>query len=356
FCEGHNQAFAHFGGVPRHIVYDNSKIAVAQFFRESKPSLGQGLQRQTTRVFRELQSHYLFEERFARVRRGNDKGKVEGIIGYTRRHFFVPLPRIQSYDELNALLLSRCQARRARKLRGHDTSIGQRFEADRQAFLPLPATAYEACETKVTRVTSLSLVRYRGNDYSVPTRYGHREVVVKGYVHQVVIACGSEVIARHGRSYEKEDFIFAPLHYLALLEHKSNALDQAAPLQGWQLPPEFPQLRRLLEARLGKQGKREYIQILRLMECFPVEVVHRAAKEALRLQALSFDALKHLVLCSIEQRPARLDLHLYPHLPIAQVATTAAADYLSLLDQPTSQSPASQTATHESELTERSSS
>ena len=331
FCEGHNHAFDYLGGVPRHIVYDNSKdnskIAVARFFRQAKT----GLQRQTTRVFRELQSHYLFDERFARPRRGNDKGKVEGVVGYARRHFFVPLPRIQSFEELNALLLERCQKRRKRVLRGHKESISERFERDREALLPLPSAPYEACETVATRVTSLSLVRYRGNDYSVPTRYGHRDVVVKGYVHQVVIGCGSEIIARHSRSYEKEDFIFTPLHYLALLEHKINALDQAAPLQGWQLPPEFPQLRRLLEARLGKNGKREYIQILRLMECFPVEVVQGAAQEALRLQAISFDALKHLVLCRIEQRPARLDLHLYPHLPLAQVETTAAKDYLSLL-------------------------
>lgn len=345
FCEGHNHAFAHFGGVPRHIVYDNSKIAVARFFRDHKrPSLqGNGVQRQTTRVFRELQSHYLFEDRFARPRRGNDKGKVEGVVGYARRHFFVPLPRIQSLEELNALLLERCQKRRERRLRGHTQSISERFERDREAFLPLPAARYEACETQVTRVTSLSLVRYRGNDYSVPTRYGHREVVVKGYVHEVVIGCGSEVIARHGRSYEKEDFIFAPLHYLSLLEHlehKANALDQAAPLVGWELPPEFPQLRRLLEARLGAQGKREYIQILRLMECFPLEVVQSAAQEALRLQALSFDALKHLVLCRIEERPARLDLHLYPHLPLAQVETTSAKDYLSLLTSPPPESEA----------------
>ncbi len=335
FCEGHNHAFAYFGGVPRHIVYDNSKIAVARLFRDHKrPGVEhQGVQRQTTRIFRELQSHYLFEDRFARPRRGNDKGKVEGVVGYARRHFFVPLPRIQSFEELNVLLLARCQKRRERVLRGHKESIGERFERDREALLPLPASPYEACETVATRVTSLSLVRYRVNDYSVPTRYGHRDVVVKGYVHEVVIGCGSEIIARHARSYEKEDFIFTPLHYLALLEHKINALDQAAPLQGWQLPPEFPQLRRLLEARLGKNGKREYIQILRLMECFPVEVVQGAAQEALRLQAISFDALKHLVLCRIEQRPARLDLHLYPHLPLALVATTTASDYLSLLTQ-----------------------
>lgn len=323
FCEGHIQAFGYLGGVPRHIVYDNSKLAVARIFRDGR--------RQHTKVFRELQSHYLFEERFARPRKGNEKGKVEGMVGYARRHFFVPLPRVGSFEELNGLLLGRCQARRSQRLRGHQESIGQRLERDQQAFLPLPHVPYEACEIQATRVSSTSLVRYRSNDYSVPTRYGHRDVVVKGYVHQVVIACGSEVIARHARSYEKEDFIYDPLHYLALLEYKSNALDQAAPLQGWELPEEFTQLRRLLEARLGKKGRREYIQILRLLECFSLESVHQAAKEALRLQAISFDALKHLVLCGIEQRPPHLDLGNYPHLPAAEVSLTAAADYLSLL-------------------------
>ena len=63
------------------------------------------------------------------------------------------------------------------------------------------------------------------------------------------------------RSYEKEDFVYEPRHYLELLEQKNNALDQAAPLQGWELPAEFAQLRRLFEARLGKKGRREYIQI-----------------------------------------------------------------------------------------------
>jgi len=100
----------------------------------------------------------------------------------------------------------------------------------------------------------MSLVRYRTNDYSVPVEWGHREVLVKGFVHEVVICAASEVIARHRRSYEREDMIFDPLHYLALLEQKPNALDQAAPLAGWILPEGFPQLQRLMEARLGKKA------------------------------------------------------------------------------------------------------
>jgi transposase len=324
FCEGHNQAFGYFGGVPARIVYDNSKIAVARI-------LGNGT-RKRTQVFTELQSHYLFEERFARPAKGNDKGKVEGLVGYARRNFFVPLPRVQSFEELNLRLQEQCHKRRARRLRGQQQSIGERFERDRLAFLALPATPYDSCDKVSSRATSLSLVRYRSNDYSVPTAYGHRQVLVKGYVDEVVICCGMESIARHPRCYEREQTIYDPLHYLALLEHKTNALEQAAPLQKWELPAEFAQIRHLLEVRQAKRGTREYIQVLRLLECFPFETVAWAIKEALRLQAISFDAVKHLVLCRIERRPARLDLTLYPHLPAAEVSLTLASEYLSLLD------------------------
>ena len=323
FLEGHVRAFAYLGGVPTRILYDNTKIAVAKI-------LG-GEQRQRTRSFSELQSYYLFADKFGRPAKGNDKGKVEGLVGYARRNFMVPIPRAGSWDELNARLEADCRKRRERRLRGHTETIGERFERDRTALLPLPAAPYEACEKISARVSSLSLVRYRTNDYSVPTPYGHRQVWVKGYVHQVVIACGSEVIARHPRSYERETVVFDPLHYLALLEQKTRALDQAAPLAGWQLPECFAQLRRLLEARLKKHGSREYVQVLRLLETFDIAEVTLAIEDALRLGTISFDAVRHLLLCRIERRPPRLDMENYPHLPMAQVRTTQAADYMTLL-------------------------
>ena len=145
--------------------------------------------------------------------------------------------------------------------------------SETRSIAPFSTGCYDACDKRAGRVSSLSLVRYRGTDYSVPTRFGHFEVLVRGYVHEVVISHGADVIARHPRSYEHEDFIFDPLHYLSLLEQKSNALDQAAPLNGWKLPPVFGDLRRLLEARMGKKGKREYVQVLRLLETFPTEEV-----------------------------------------------------------------------------------
>lgn len=323
FLEGHVRAFAYFGGVPTRILYDNTKIAVAKI-------LG-GEQRQRTRAFSELQSYYLFADKFGRPAKGNDKGKVEGLVGYARRNFMVPIPRFHSWDEWNAHLEQECRKRRERTLRGHKETIGERFERDRTVLLPLPAAPYEACEKISARVNSLSLVRYRANDYSVPTEYGHRQVWVKGYVHEVVIACGSEVIARHERSYDREAVVFDPLHYLALLEQKTRALDQAAPLVGWQLPDCFAELRRLLEARLSKHGSREYVQVLRLLESFDIAEVTHAIEDALRLGTISFDAVRHLLLCRIERRPPRLDMENWPHLPLAQVRTTQAADYMTLL-------------------------
>jgi transposase len=325
FLEGHVKAFAYFGGVPTRILYDNTKIAVAKI-------LG-GTERQRTRAFSELQSHYLFAAKFGRPAKGNDKGKVEGLVGYARRNFMVPVPRFATWEAFNAHLEAECRKRRERKLRGHAETIAERFERDRAALLPLPATPYEACDTVSARVNSLALVRYKSNDYSVPTRHGHLQVLVRGYVHEVTIACGSEIIARHPRSYEREVTVYDPMHYLALLEQKTRALDQAAPLQGWQLPACFATLHRLLEARL-KHGGREYVQVLRLLETFSLIEVTQAIEDALELGTLGFDAVKHLLLCRIERRPPRLDMENYPHLPLAQVRATQAADYMTLLAMP----------------------
>lgn len=207
------------------------------------------------------------------------------------------MPVFDSFEGLNAYLLEWCRTRMGDRLRGHRETIGERLEGALAALRkPLPPP-YDACEKLGTSVSSLSLVRYRRNITPVPTSYGHREVIVRGYVHEVVIACGTEVVARHRRSYEREDFVFDPLHYLALIERKINALDQAAPLAGWELPEEFATLRRLLEARMGKQGKREFVQVLRLIEAFKIEEIGAAVRDAIARGAVGFDAVKHLVLC-----------------------------------------------------------
>jgi transposase len=323
FCDGHVAAFYFFGGVPPSILYDNTRLAVAKIVKGGK--------RLRSQMFSELQSHYLFEDRFGRPGKGNDKGKVEGLVGYVRRNFMTPLPVAESFDALNARFVDACTKRRRAILRGHNVTIATRMQADVANFMALPPAPYDACHKVATRVSSLSLVRYRNNDYSVPTRYGHQDVLAKGYVDRVEIACRGERIAVHERSYGTADFIYNPLHYLALLEHKSKALDQAAPLEDWQLGECLHRLRRLMEARMGNAGRREFIQVLRLMEDFHQHQVEHAVTEALRLGAISFDAVKMLLLARLENRPARLNLMLYPYLPAARVQATDPRAYLALI-------------------------
>ena len=346
FLDGHVSAFAFFGGVPQTILYDNTTLAVAKIYGRSQecpemPERSADGTRKRTQAFTGLISHYLFSDRFGRP--GNDKGKVEGLVKNGRRRFLTPVPVAASFDELNAKLEADCLSDQDPHASGKALTIGERLLDDLTEFRELPPAPFEACETKACRVTSTSLARYRGNDYSVPTTHGLRSVIVKGFVDEVVILSGTEEIARHTRSYERRAFVYDPLHYLALLEQKPGALDQAAPLQGWDLPEQFDHLRRLMEQRSGNtagdasqqrrnRGKREFIQVLRLMEVFELDLVAAAVTHAIRLGTISFDAVKQLAIARIEHRPPRLDLDAYPHLPRANVQTTRAASYAALTE------------------------
>ena len=189
FLEGHVRAFAYFGGVPTRILYDNTKLAVARI-------LGDG-ERQKTRAFSELQSHYLFAEKFGRPAKGNDKGKVENLVGYARRNFMVPIPRAASWEELNAQSGSAIAGRAAqRRLRGHSGDHRRTLRAR-----PRGDAAAAGCALRSLRedhgAGQLALAGSLPHQRLLGARpqYGHRQVLVKGYVHRVVIACGSEVIA-----------------------------------------------------------------------------------------------------------------------------------------------------------------
>ena len=234
--------------MPRSVLYDNDRCLVSRILPDGT--------RRRARLFSGFLSHYLIRDRYGRPGKGNDKGAVEGLVGWARRNFMVPVPRFGDFETLNRWLEARCRERQEAVLRGHQDSIGERLTRDHEVMGAVPGAPFEACEQVTGQVSSQSLVRYRTRDYSVPVAYGHRPVWVRGYVDRVVIGCAGEVIARHVRSYEREDMVFNPLHYLALLERKLGALDQA-PLARWELPEAFHTLRRLMEARAGCGGRRE---------------------------------------------------------------------------------------------------
>ena len=305
FQTAHVAAFSFFGGVPTRTSYDNTSIAVARIV---------GRERDLTREFLRLESHFLFTHRFCRVARGNEKGHVESLVGFGRRNFMVPVPSCSSFVELNASLESSCRADLDRRVRGKPAAKAELLEVDRAAMLPIPTPAFEARRVVHARANSLSLVRFDRNDYSVPTGFAHHALTVIGGIEQVRIVEGARLVATHARCWDKERTSFDPRHYLALLERKPGALDVARPLEAWELPGCFGRLRRRLESGLGSLGTREFIKVLRLLEHASVGELAGAVQSALEIGATSSDAIA-LILHHRQERPVELfSLDGHPHL------------------------------------------
>jgi len=306
FQEGHRRAFEFFGGVPARITYDNSRIAVTKVIQKRGGAF--------TREFLRLESHYLFAHHFCLVRRPMEKGHTENLVGYGRRNYLVPVPRIDDFERFNEGLIEACRQDLARQLRGKDGTKAELLEEDRQAMLPLPPRPFEARRVEPGQANSLSLVRFDCNDYSVPTQYAHHDVTAVGGIETVRLVVDDRLVAEHVRDWDRENVHYNPVHYLALLERKPGALDFGKPFDDWDLPQPMTVLRRRLEGELGSTGRREFIKVLRLLESCTLEELARAVDRALAIGALTVEAIR-LLLQDGREEPAkyfRLDGH--PHL------------------------------------------
>jgi len=322
FWDGHVRAFAFFGGVPRRITYDNSKIMISKIIGPRLRALTQG--------FLHLVSHYLFDYHFCLVRRANEKGLVEGTVKYSRLNFLVPVPEVRDFDELNTLLEQRCREDLQRRVRGQEKTKDKLLLEEQFSFLPIPFVPFEACRTQPGRVNSELLVRFDDNDYSVPMEYAHQEVVVKGYTDRVRICRFHEAIVEHPRCWGREQQIFNPLHYLPLLERKPHALAFARPLEGLALPGCFAVLQRRMEWERD-HGRREYIQVLRLLERYSLAQLTTAVEEALRRRIHTPEGVEQFLPGGTPWRETSFRLGSSKHLRLVQISTSDVRAYGALL-------------------------
>jgi transposase len=322
FQEGHRRAFEFFGAVPTRISYDNSKIAVTKITGSRD--------RQLTGEFLRLQSHYLFQAHFCLVRRANEKGKVEGLVGFGRRNFLVPVPRVDSLPELNEELVRRCEADLDRTLRGKSGSKRELLAEERAALRPLPAQSFDARRVTQASACGLSLVRFDANRYSVPVAHARRPITIVATVDEVRLIDGDRLVARHPRCWKREQDLYDPVHYLALLERKPGGFDHARPLADWGLPACFDELRRLLEAE--GLGTKEYIRVLRLLERWDLPALTDAVEYALDIGVLDADAIRVIAEHRREEPVALFSLEGRPHLRTVSVETTDVAAYGALLE------------------------
>jgi len=325
FLEGHRRAFEYFGGVPRRISYDNSAIAVVEVL--------QGRERKLTKEFLRLQSHYLFQGHFCLVRRANEKGHVERLVGFARRNFLVPVPEVDSLEALNRQLQERCSADLAERPRGKPSPKGDLIREDRAASLSLPKQSFEARRVEARTADSQSLVRFDDNEYSVPVSYAHRRLTVVATTEEVRLVYDDRLIAKHARCWERERTFFEPIHYLALLERKPGGIDYARPLENWQLPDCFPLLRRRLEAADTRYGTRSYIRVLRLLEKFSLRQLTAAIEYALDIDVIDADSIRTIVEHRSDLPVELFSLAGRPHLAHVRVETTDVSSYQALLEE-----------------------
>jgi len=311
FFSGHVQAFHYMGGVPQRLTYDNLSTAVLRVL--------EGRNRQEQAAFLLFRSHYLFTSHFCTPAQGHEKGGVEHGVGYARRNFLVPIPKVESFEALNAHLLNACRQDDARRPDRQTHTITESLAQEQPRFRSLPAHDLPCCATVQVALNPYSQVTFETNRYSVPVDAARAVLTLKAYPFAFDILDGEKRIAHHRRCYERQQDIFEPCHYLPLLIQRPGAFEHARPLRQWRgkwagIYEEL--LTRLRAERPEGDGVREFIRVRMLHQQHPAPLVEQAVTQAMNLGCYHAEdvALCLRQLTPPETPPTALDISQHPGL------------------------------------------
>ncbi len=313
FFAGHVQAFDYFEGVPQRISYDNLKTAVKDIL--------EGRHRVEQEAFFHFRGHYLFDSHFCTPGAGNEKGGVEHSVGFNRRNFLVPLPEVNSFEELNEFLLQKCLEDDMRQVSGQPATIGQMWQEEKPHLRPLPAYPFDCCRTTTVSLNRYSQVQLETNRYSVPTDQSSRQLTAKVYPFRVELYRPGEreAVAVHARCYGRGEEIINPHHYLSLIRQRPGALKHAKPLRRWReaWPAVYDELLAHLQDKWPDgRGVREFVNILYLHREFSQAEIEEAVQAALDHHCAHLDGVQ--LWLTQQRRPdptfATIDLDSRPRL------------------------------------------
>jgi transposase len=290
FADGHARAFRFFGGAVVRCVYDNAGYSVK---RGSGPMKGRD--RELTDSFATLQSVFLFRAEFAAPAKGNEKGSVERAIGALKRSLMSPVPKADSFEELNEMLMQKALANKA--------AHAEKFAEDTARLLPLPD--YEPCRLEERLVDKLSLVRFETCSYSVPTDLVGRSLKVRATPFKLEILDLNRIVASHERCYEKGRIKTNLLHYLNLLERKPRAVNSALPVVQAGLPMSFEAFRKRVVDGTA-EGDKRFVGVLVLLKDHSVNQVADALEIANARGICEAAAIRCLLMRGTEEPAASL--------------------------------------------------
>ena len=289
--DGHIAGFTFFGGVFPVLIYDNLTTAVQKVLC--------GKDRVLQESYDKFRGYYNFTPRFCNRGQGHEKGGVEGLVGYARRNYMVPVPEADSLEDLNSKLLEECLVYGSHRIAGRELTVNEFYEEEKGHLLSLPDIAFSNLETASGKVDKYATVVVDKNRYSVPTSYAYFKVNVVLYIDRVEIFYGSKKIATHDRLYGNNKWSLLPEHYLQLIAQRPQAFESARVIRQWR--PTWPCcLERLLERFCQKQGHtkgiKDFISVLMLYQDHAAGDIELAVAAALSSGASSSEAVEHILI------------------------------------------------------------
>jgi len=312
--DAHMHAFVFYGGVFKRLIYDNLTTAVKAVLK--------GKKRIEQDAYHRFRAYYTFEVRFCTPGEAHEKGGIEGLVGFSRRNFFVPLPETDTLEELNQYLIKRCLAYGQHVISGQTQSVDELFEKEKGYLIPLPQVPFENTQSIRSKVNHYSTVIVDRNRYSVPTSYAGLQVETLLYVDRVEVFYDGKRIATHSRLYGNNKWSLEPDHYLDLLYKRPGAFNQARPIKNWRArwPISHERLlKRFQDAQGETKGIKDFVSVLMLYRDFDAPDVEAAIEKAVQAGVSSSEAVKHFLI-SKDPFPDIVTLDTWPVLPQADVS------------------------------------
>lgn len=324
FFDAHQRAFHYFGGVFARLRYDNLKSAVWKVLR--------GHRREETQRFIAFRSHWQFEASYCTPGRGNEKGGVEGEVGYFRRNHLVPIPVVADLEALNSYLQDCCRADLQRQIEPHTQRVGERLGQEQPFLQPLQVDDFAIAEEQFCRVNAKGCVQVRTNGYSTPLSPG-KQVRVQVWPEWIVVLHQGQKIAQHRRCYERRRQILELEHYLDVLERKPGALAGSTPLMQWREAGRWglahDQLWAVLIERHGQQeGTRLMIELIQLGREHGYDRLSEAIDQALACGTQDAAAVCYLITAGSSDGDKVAPLLDYPHDVSRPLPTLSSYDQL----------------------------
>jgi transposase len=317
FLRGHVEAFASLGGVPRYLLYDNLRSAVIDRHGDAV--------RFNPRLL-ELAAHYHFAPRACRPARGNEKGAVERTVRYVRDSFFAARS-FTTLENLNRQALVWRDEIAARRAWPEDQSktVAEAFVEEASRLLSLPAHPFETDLVLAVRSGKSLYLRFDLNDYSIPPECVGRPLTLVASEHSVRVLDGTQQVASHRRSYDRNRRIEDPAHIEALLREKQRARGSSPCTR---LIDAVPAAEAFLEAAFqrGESVAVTTERLLLLLDDYGPLELRAAVEEALKRQTPRVGSVAYILgqrrrasrrlpvlAVDLTRRPDLKDLYVKPH-------------------------------------------